>query len=166
MASISLVLFSVGLVRGCKSLFYLPPGCAHAPRPGEPMVLPCSARALARPVRTVGGRGLGSDRHAAGATRRPPLRDRVFGCMRTSYFTRRNTSRPSGSVAYIRVSIAEFISSKFSISSSCVFLRSRAVGATRAPPHSLASSRRAAAGSSLCATAKGSGSSRSGALAL
>ena len=63
-----------------------------------PMALPYWGRALARPVRTVGGRDSCSH-NAAGATRRPPPWDRVFGCGGAGYFTRRKPTLPSGVAA-------------------------------------------------------------------
>lgn len=60
-----------------------------------PMALPLWGSALARPVRTVGGRDCCS-RNAAGATRRPPPLDLVFGCESAGYLTSRKPTLPSG----------------------------------------------------------------------
>ena len=78
------------------------------------MALPLWGCALAWPVRTVGGRAIGSGRNAAGATRRPPPGDRVFGCAGAGYLTSLKPTLPSGLAAYILVAIAAFICSKLS----------------------------------------------------
>ena len=65
-------------------------------------------------VRTVGGRAIGRGRNAAGATRRPPPGDRVFGCAGAGYLTSLKPTFPSGPVAYTRVAIAAFMSSRLS----------------------------------------------------
>ena len=61
-----------------------------------------------------GGRAKGRGRDAAGATRRPPPGDRVFGCDGANYLTSLKPTLPSGPVAYILVAIAAFISSRLS----------------------------------------------------
>ena len=78
------------------------------------MALPLWGCTLACPVRTVGGRAKGSGRNAAGATRRPPPGDRVFGCDGAVYLTTLKPTFPSGSVAYTLVAMAAFISSRLS----------------------------------------------------
>ena len=78
------------------------------------MALPLWGCALACPVCTVGGRAIGCGRNAAGATRRPPPDDRVFGCASAGYLTSLKPTLPSEPVAYTLVAMAAFISSGLS----------------------------------------------------